>query len=87
MFLFDVTANKFMKGYGAHRSALTYFFTRCEVTPTSAFLQKMKQGMSGQEALLVRERNHFHLKSTLQYAGGYLKPVIQQVCSVYVSLS
>jgi hypothetical protein len=97
MSLFDVTTHTFMEVW-CSPICTSIFFTQCEFTPPSTFLQKMKQAMFGlkthqqeqevlQEALLVRERNHFHLKFTVQYAGGYLKSAIQQVCFVYVSSS
>jgi len=38
---------EFMKSYGGHRSALTYLFTECDITPSKQFQQRMKQAMSG----------------------------------------
>jgi integrase len=45
--LTDSKNSEFMKSYGGLRSALTQLFTQCEVAPSKAFLQKMKQVMTG----------------------------------------
>ena len=54
--LTDAKNSEFMKSYGGHRSALTQLFIQCEVAPSKAFLQKMKQVMTGLKNTSVKAR-------------------------------
>jgi hypothetical protein len=37
----------FLKSYGGHRSALTFLFNECEITPSVQFQTKMSKAMAG----------------------------------------
>jgi hypothetical protein len=46
----------FLKSYGGHRSALTFLFNECEITPSAQFQAKMSKAMAGLKNTAAKRR-------------------------------